>query len=329
MSVILDNLSSNMEMYLLKLKRLESQAEPVPLSLLAESLGISPVSVNEMCRKLSEMELIEYLPYKGASLTGLGKEYSQRVLRKHQLWEKFLVDHLQLGFDTAHEFADELEHATSDLLAEKLERFLGKSDENFPCDQKGNNETPFKTHKLVKLTSVDSGSNVKVVYEGLEKSVESFLRSSGICDQSIFIVEGKNKVQMLLSCNGEFFSLSTNIADQCNVVWFSTENEVSTYESDFVKKKESMENLMTEGIIVKTNLREMKIGQKAIVLGVRSSGSTRQRMMDMGLVPGSEIEVMRIAPLGDPIEINLKGYHLSLRKSEAKEVEVEIIREEE
>jgi len=322
------NLSSNMEMYLLKLKRLKNQADPVPLSLLAESLGISPVSVNEMCRKLSEMDLIEYLPYKGASLTTLGNEYSQRVMRKHHLWEKFLVDHLQIDFESAHEIADDLEHSTSELLADKLEWFLEKNDMEYPCRQVSIGDNSRISQKLVQLSNVDLGSKVQIIKEGLDKEVESFLRASGVCDQSILIVEGKNNDRMLLSCNGTFFSLSIGVANLCNVVWFSSGNKFANSKSDLANENKKKENQMNEENIIKTNLRDLMIGQKAIVLGVRGNGPTRQRMMDMGLVPGSEIEVVRVAPLGDPIEINLKGYHLSLRKSEAKEVEVEIIRAE-
>ncbi|MBI9043210.1 MAG: ferrous iron transport protein A [Anaerolineaceae bacterium] len=65
--------------------------------------------------------------------------------------------------------------------------------------------------------------------------------------------------------------------------------------------------------------------QKAKILKIYCKGSIRQRMMDMGLVKGSEITMIRFAPLGDPMEFNLKGYHLSLRKSEADSIQVELI----
>ncbi len=67
-------------------------------------------------------------------------------------------------------------------------------------------------------------------------------------------------------------------------------------------------------------LSNLKKGQKAIVVRVGGKGAVKRRMMDMGLVPGSEIRVVRIAPFGDPIEFNVKGYSLSLRKSEAEHI---------
>ncbi|MEA3396612.1 MAG: FeoA family protein, partial [Chloroflexota bacterium] len=71
-------------------------------------------------------------------------------------------------------------------------------------------------------------------------------------------------------------------------------------------------------------LHELKVGQRGVIVHVSGKGSTKRRMMDMGLVPGSEVQVVRVAPLGDPIEFTVKGYSLSLRKSEANNVQVEI-----
>ena len=71
-------------------------------------------------------------------------------------------------------------------------------------------------------------------------------------------------------------------------------------------------------------LHKLKAGQKAVVVRVGGKGPARRRMMDMGLVPGSEVEVVRVAPLGDPIEFTVKGYSLSLRKSEAEAITVEV-----
>ena len=74
-------------------------------------------------------------------------------------------------------------------------------------------------------------------------------------------------------------------------------------------------------------LSKLKKGQNAIVVRVGGKGAVKRRMMDMGMVPGSEIRVVRIAPFGDPIEFNVKGYNLSLRKSEAKDIIVEMVEE--
>lgn len=72
-------------------------------------------------------------------------------------------------------------------------------------------------------------------------------------------------------------------------------------------------------------LSELKSGTKCRVKEVNGSGPVKRRILDMGVVPGSEIEVIRVAPLGDPMEFRLKGYYLSLRKEEAENVFVEVL----
>ena len=64
-------------------------------------------------------------------------------------------------------------------------------------------------------------------------------------------------------------------------------------------------------------------GEKAIVRSLSGSGSIKRKLLEMGITPGTEIEVIRVAPLGDPIEVKIRGYSLSLRKEEANFVEIE------
>ena len=71
------------------------------------------------------------------------------------------------------------------------------------------------------------------------------------------------------------------------------------------------------------SLRDLKMGEKGKVVKVKGRGGIRRRLLDMGVVPGEIVEVERIAPLGDPMEIHVKGYHLSLRKEEAEGIKVE------
>ncbi|MBR2152564.1 MAG: ferrous iron transport protein A [Clostridia bacterium] len=70
-------------------------------------------------------------------------------------------------------------------------------------------------------------------------------------------------------------------------------------------------------------LKDVKIGKKVKVVKLHGEGAIKRRIMDMGLTKGVEIYVRKVAPLGDPIELNLRGYELSLRKEDAEMVEVE------
>lgn len=69
-------------------------------------------------------------------------------------------------------------------------------------------------------------------------------------------------------------------------------------------------------------LRELKPGQQGVVASVGTTGAMKRRIMDMGITPGVEIKVVKVAPLGDPVEVTVRGYQLSLRKDEAQQIEM-------
>lgn len=69
-------------------------------------------------------------------------------------------------------------------------------------------------------------------------------------------------------------------------------------------------------------LRELKPGEEGIVASIGTKGPMKRRIMDMGVTPGAAIKVIKVAPLGDPIEVNIRGYELSLRKEEANLIEI-------
>ncbi len=70
-------------------------------------------------------------------------------------------------------------------------------------------------------------------------------------------------------------------------------------------------------------LSELKPKERGIIVKVGGEGPVRRRILDMGVVPGTEVEVVKVAPLGDPLDLLIRGYHLSLRKEEAREILVE------
>lgn len=73
-------------------------------------------------------------------------------------------------------------------------------------------------------------------------------------------------------------------------------------------------------------LRDLKIGQSGRINKVRTSGALKQRFMDMGITKGTFVKVVKIAPLGDPVEIEIRGYNLSIRKDDAQNIEIEVER---
>src|SRR4051794_22893709 len=93
---------------------------------LAETLGVSPSTVTSMLKTLSESGLAKYTPYEGARLTGAGRSLALRVLRRHRLIELFLVQTLKFAWDEVHAEAENMEHAVSDLLIDRIDAFLGR-----------------------------------------------------------------------------------------------------------------------------------------------------------------------------------------------------------
>ena len=70
-------------------------------------------------------------------------------------------------------------------------------------------------------------------------------------------------------------------------------------------------------------LKELAIGKSAVIRTVGASGALRQHFLDMGVIPGAEVTLMKYAPMGDPMELRIHGYELTLRVEEAKKIEVE------
>ncbi|REG94553.1 metal-dependent transcriptional regulator [Algoriphagus antarcticus] len=90
----------------------------------AAQIKTKAASVSDMLRKLGEKEVIEYRKYYGVNITEEGKKRALQTIRKHRLWEVFLVDKLQFAWDEVHEVAEELEHIQSPLLIQRLDEFL-------------------------------------------------------------------------------------------------------------------------------------------------------------------------------------------------------------
>ena len=116
--------SESTEMYLKALAEI-SQRDAVGIARLAERLGVTNVSANEMVHKLVEQGLVTHTPYKGVTLTKKGRETATNVLRRQRLWEVFLYDHLKIEWAKIYELACSLEHATAPEVTEALADFLG------------------------------------------------------------------------------------------------------------------------------------------------------------------------------------------------------------
>lgn len=103
----------------------ELEHKPVATNAIAEQMQTKPSSVTDMVKKLSEKSLVNYKKYQGVSLSEKGRSVALSIIRKHRLWEVFLVDKLNFSWDEVHEVAEQLEHIKSDALIDKLDAHLG------------------------------------------------------------------------------------------------------------------------------------------------------------------------------------------------------------
>jgi len=102
----------------------------VSTNAIAEMMETKASSVTDMLRKLSEKDLVNYKKYQGVSLTEKGKLLAKMIVRKHRLWEVFLVEKLDFSWDEVHDIAEQLEHIKSEKLINKLDDFLGNPTED-------------------------------------------------------------------------------------------------------------------------------------------------------------------------------------------------------
>ena len=181
------------QMYLITVAReTEAGAEgPVPVSRIAETLGVSVPSANEMIRKLDTRGLLTYEPYRGVLLSRAGERIAGQVLRTRRLWATFLVEHLSFSPAEADEQACHLEHATTPDAADRLSVFLGNPAAG-PLGRPIPESTVVGTSQpRVLLNELGVGSQAEVTAVAGTDSVTRFLAAEGIA--------GGEKVSVLAS----------------------------------------------------------------------------------------------------------------------------------
>jgi DtxR family transcriptional regulator, Mn-dependent transcriptional regulator len=118
------NFSISEENYIKSIYHLQQHSGIVNTNTLAAEMQTKAASVTDMLKKLSGKKILQYEKYKGFKLTDNGKKIALTVVRRHRLWEYFLVAKLGFAWDKVHDIAEELEHVSSNELIERLEKFL-------------------------------------------------------------------------------------------------------------------------------------------------------------------------------------------------------------
>ena len=162
------------ENYLKSIYALQELHKSISTNLLAKKTNTKASSVTDMLKKLALKNLVVYKKYQGVYLTKAGKKIALKVVRKHRLWECFLVEKLDFKWDEVHEIAEQLEHVKSEELVDRLEVFL-----NFPKFDPHGDPIPNKKGIIV-LEKTINLSKMKIgeqgIMDGLIDSSDDFLK---------------------------------------------------------------------------------------------------------------------------------------------------------
>lgn len=182
---------------------------------IANQMESKPSSVTDMVKKLADKGLVRYKKYQGVSLTDEGRFKALMIVRKHRLWEVFLLEKLDFSWDEVHDVAEQLEHIKSEKLTDKLEEFL-----DFPTEDPHGDPIPDREGNIKKidkklLSEIPEGK--KVICVGVKDSSSAFLQY--LDKQQIALGSGMEVISkedfdlsLTIQVNGKPITVSNKIA---------------------------------------------------------------------------------------------------------------------
>lgn len=156
---------------ILKISDRENRA--VSTNSVAREMNTSAASVTDMIKRLAEKQLVNYAKYRGVTLTDSGRVLATNLIRRHRLWESFLVDKLDFKWNEVHDIAEELEHIDSSELIQRLDAFLGHPRFDPHGDPIPSADGKFTLRKQVLLSDLEVGHSGRVV--GVREDSDAFL----------------------------------------------------------------------------------------------------------------------------------------------------------
>jgi DtxR family Mn-dependent transcriptional regulator len=205
------------ENYLKTIYHLELNANNgISTNAIAKQLETKASSVTDMIKKLSEKKVVVYKKYKGVNLTDLGKKIAANIVRKHRLWEVFLVEKLNFSWDEVHDVAEQLEHIKSQKLINQLDALLG-----FPTHDPHGDPIPDENGNLKKIdksllsTLQKNESGICVGVDDSSSEFLKFLDKKGITlGKKIDVIEKEDFDNSLtIQIEGNKISISNKIAN--------------------------------------------------------------------------------------------------------------------
>ena len=209
------------ENYLKAIYHLEFKfQEGVSTNAIAEKLETKASSVTDMVQKLAEKHVVSYTKYKGTHLTPNGRKIAAKVVRKHRLWEVFLVDKLNFQWDEVHDIAEQLEHIKSDELIVRLDKYLGSPDFDPHGDPIPDKHGNIKNTKKRLLAEIEN--NQRGICVGVKESSAEYLRyldkkKIGIGSEITVVSKEYFDGSMIIEVGPDQFSISKKIAENLYV----------------------------------------------------------------------------------------------------------------
>jgi DtxR family Mn-dependent transcriptional regulator len=152
----------------------DTEEKAASTNAVASELNTSAASVTDMLKRLSSKNLINYEKHKGVTLSEEGRKFATSLVRKHRLWEVFLVDVLKFSWDEVHDMAEQLEHIQSPELVDRLDKFLGHPRFDPHGDPIPDAEGKFTPRKQMLLAELAEGEQAVVV--GVQEHSPAFLQ---------------------------------------------------------------------------------------------------------------------------------------------------------
>ncbi|WKZ67223.1 MAG: metal-dependent transcriptional regulator [Flavobacteriales bacterium] len=188
---------------------------------IAARLRTKASSVTDMLKRLAGKKLLRHEPYYGARLTATGEAIALQLVRRHRLWETFLVERLGFGWDEVHEVAEQMEHVASEQLIDKLDAYLGHPAFDPHGDPIPDRHGRIRARKTVRLSSCAQGRTVRIA--AVSETTDGLLRlldakglriGSVLTIQDVHAYDGSMDVKPR---SGAAFSLSKDVSHHLQV----------------------------------------------------------------------------------------------------------------
>jgi DtxR family Mn-dependent transcriptional regulator len=287
------------------IQRCERHADKPSLQSIAGALDISLNQSAQVANELQSMELIviengEFL------LTPAGREYALRIIRAHRLWEEYLAE--QTGFDESewHDQAEKYEHLLTTEEASNLAQQLGNPVYDPHGDPIPGPSGQFKHHAGRPLIAMDLETPLRIVHiEDEPVDLYAQLVAEGISPGMFVRITENSPKRVRFWIGDEEHVLAPIVAANISVI--------------------SIPEQKIEAAQIGIPLNALSPGErgKVLALSPRLRGADRRRMMDLGILPGTPIEVEMTSPSGDPTAYKVRGALIALRDEQARLIQVE------